>query len=130
MQFKNLSNSELFLYGDEEYISECFFNILKNSVEAMQNNIEKKIDIIIRNEKNMVYIEFTDNGRGIEKSDLKYIFNDFYTTKSRTKGSGIGLSFSKKVIESHNGYITVNSKPGKYTSTKIVLPISNNRKEK
>ena len=122
--------NELFLRGDEEYIAECFYNILKNSLDALEHEINKKIEITIFSEKNMVYIEFTDNGCGIKKNELKYIFNDFYTTKSRTKGSGIGLSFSKKVIESHNGYITANSKLGKYTSIKIVLPISeNNRKE-
>ncbi len=117
-------NQELFIRGDEKYISECFHNIIKNSLEATANKDDGHINVTIYSERNILYAEITDNGCGIEKNELKYIFNEFYTTKSRTKGSGIGLSFSKKVIESHNGYISVKSEPGKYTTTKIVLPVS------
>ena len=70
----------------------------------------------------VVYIDISDNGKGIPKSKYKKIFEPGYTTKSR--GWGLGLTLSKRIIEEyHNGKIFINySEINKGTSFRIVLP--------
>lgn len=75
-----------------------------------------------------VEIEITDTGNGIEQADLERIFDPFFTTKnhnsstSERSGNGLGLAFCKRVIEKHNGLITVESKPANGSRFKITLP--------
>lgn len=75
-------------------------------------------------------IEVKDTGSGISDKNLKKIFEPFFTTKTRTDqrhnaGAGLGLAFCKRVIESHNGMISVSSQQGKGTCFKISLPMHN-----
>ena len=72
---------------------------------------------------NKVMIEFRDTGHGIDPKVMKRIFEPFFSTKHE-KGTGIGLSVSYKIIESHNGTIEVVSEPGKGTTFTVVLPKS------
>jgi signal transduction histidine kinase len=75
-----------------------------------------------KNGRNAVII-VSDTGKGIEPENLDRIFNAYYSTKSG--GSGLGLSTSKKIIEAHNGSVRVDSVPGKGTSFTIQLPLEN-----
>ena len=94
---------------DNEQISRVFFNLIKNSIESIQEkyikkaDFIKKIDIEITNKSD--YIEFTiiDNGIGFSEINLKNIIKPYFTTKS--KGSGLGLSIVNKIINDHNGTI-------------------------
>lgn len=94
-------------------------NILKNALDAMSGI--GKISINITDQQQFVYLDITDTGKGISKSAYKTIFKPGYTTKSR--GWGLGLSLSKRIIEEyHNGQIFVkSSEPGKGTTFRIVL---------
>lgn len=77
-----------------------------------------------------VRIEVADTGKGIEPANLTYIFDSFFTTKtdadSTTKhsGCGLGLAFCKKIIDAHNGLISVESESTKGSTFKIFLPKS------
>jgi signal transduction histidine kinase len=80
-------------------------------------------------EKNdAVEIEVSDTGEGIEPTDLKNIFDSFFTTKinksssSEYSGAGLGLAFCKKIIAEHEGLISVESRPAKGSKFKITLP--------
>ncbi len=96
-------------FCDGEQISRVFFNLIKNSIESIQEKAQKstdftkKIDIEIAGKSD--YIDFTinDNGIGVSEKDLKHILKPYYTTKS--KGSGLGLSIVNKIIYDHNGKI-------------------------
>ena len=96
-------------FCDSEQISRVFFNLIKNSIESIQEKAQKsadftkKIDIEIVGKSD--YIDFTinDNGTGVSEKDLKHILKPYYTTKS--KGSGLGLSIVNKIIYDHNGKI-------------------------
>ena len=93
---------------------EAVTNILKNSVEHSNNNT----NIYISLDDNNMYsqISIKDNGVGIDKDDLKHIFERFYKGKNSSKDSvGIGLSLAKTIIEKDNGYITVESEINKGT---------------
>lgn len=94
-------------------------NILKNALDAMSG--AGKITILITDQQQFVYMDISDNGKGIPKSSYKTIFKPGYTTKSR--GWGLGLSLSKRIIEDyHDGQIFVkSSEMGKGTTFRIVL---------
>lgn len=95
-------------------------NIVRNAVDAIQG--EGEILFNIQDNIQVVYIDITDNGKGIHKSKHKKIFEAGYSTKSR--GWGLGLTLSKRIIEEyHKGKIFINfSELNRGTSFRIVLP--------
>lgn len=94
---------------DAILISQAFQNVIDNSIEALQNGGYFLIYVVkFDNEKRTIVITFSDSGEGIEDENVKNIFRPFYTTK--TSGTGLGLSFARRVIEAHNGKIWVCSK--------------------
>lgn len=106
--------SDAEIIGDYNWNKEAIQNIIKNAIE---HTGEGK-GIIIRVLKNDVYtsISIEDEGQGIEKEELKHIFERFYKAKgSKEESYGIGLSLSKSIIEKQNGYISVESEIGKGT---------------
>ena len=94
---------------DSEQISRVFFNLIKNSIESIQErhfknpDFAKKIDIVIINKSDYIEIIITDNGTGFSEKNLKNILKPYFTTKS--KGSGLGLSIVNKIINDHEGTI-------------------------
>lgn len=95
-------------------------NIVRNAVDAIQG--EGEILFNIQDNIQVVYIDITDNGKGIHKSKHKKVFEAGYSTKSR--GWGLGLTLSKRIIEEyHKGKIFINfSEVNRGTSFRIVLP--------
>jgi signal transduction histidine kinase len=106
-------------YGGQ--LNQVFMNILDNSCYALKEN--GIIHIRLHKKEKDVIIEFEDNGCGIKKEQLAKIFEPFYTTKPIGQGTGLGMSISYKVIQQHNGSITVDSEEGKGTKFTITLPI-------
>ena len=96
-------------------------NIIKNAIE--HTDINGKIKIMLEETPMSISITISDNGEGIEKSDIKNIFKRFYKGKNsiNPKSIGIGLSLSKKIIEAHGGSIAVESEIGKGTNFTITL---------
>lgn len=118
----DLKNIEVIVSGnknqkikvDSKWQIEAITNILKNAVEYSKTN--SKIEIKYEQNKMYSKIEIQDNGEGIDKKDLKFIFQRFYKGKNSSSESiGIGLALAKTIIEKNNGYISVNSKEGKGT---------------
>lgn len=109
-------------------IQQVFFNILKNSAEAMQeNDATQPPQFIIRifHRASYACIEIEDNGPGMTEDVKKRIFEPFFTTKSVGEGTGLGLSVSYFIIaDHHKGKMNVLSEPGKGTIFVIQLPIS------
>lgn len=104
-------------------------NLTKNAVDAMDGR--GCLDIITGVEKNMVYIEVKDTGKGIPRKNWRNVFNPGFTTKKR--GWGLGLTLAKRIIEEyHRGKIYVKqSEPGVGTTFRIDLPMaSSNKKNK
>jgi two-component system, NtrC family, sensor kinase len=102
-------------------INQVFMNIMSNAVQA----IDKKGDIWIETKKKglEVMVSIKDNGKGISEKNLNKIFDPFFTTKPVGQGTGLGLSISYGIVEKHNGQILVDSKLGKGTEFKIILPL-------
>lgn len=114
-------NSEGEYFHDKKWIAESLSNIIKNSIE--HTDINGKIKITLEETPMSISITISDNGEGIEKSELKNIFKRFYKGKNsiNPKSIGIGLSLSKKIIEAHGGSITAESDLGKGTSFNIIF---------
>ena len=111
IEFINNSNQILF-NCDREQISRVFFNLIKNSIESIQQkseknlNFEKKILIEITQNNDHIKIVIIDNGVGLNnlKDNIKNILNPYYTTKKN--GTGLGLSIVNKIINDHNGELS------------------------
>ena len=105
-------------YGGQ--INQVLMNIIDNAIFA----IKETGDIYIRTkeENNNLIIEIEDNGIGISKENLTKVFEPFFTTKGVGEGTGLGMSISYKIIESHGGKINIDSEVGKGTKFTITLP--------
>jgi two-component system nitrogen regulation sensor histidine kinase NtrY len=109
-----LKNSDLKIIADQNLISQVLLNLLKNALEANENNPDGKIRILAGTDNRQhTEICVTDNGPGISEASLDEIFVPFFTTKQ--KGSGIGLSISKQIMKVHDGNLKVRSIPGQET---------------
>ena len=111
-------NTNLYILGDYNKLKQAFLNIIKNAYESKDKNI-LTIKIKIIELKNYYKISIIDNGCGIPKDKIKYIYNEYYTTKE--SGTGIGIPFIKSVIEKHKGIIKYKSIETKGTSVIIKL---------
>jgi signal transduction histidine kinase len=102
-------------------INQVFMNVLTNAFQA----IKEKGTITIKTQKvnDKVIIRISDDGKGIEKDNLKKIFDPRFTTKREGVGTGLGLSISKKIIKTHSGEMNVKSEVSKGTEFSIILPI-------
>ena len=111
----SLNNKEenLFINCDAEQLNRIFINLLKNSIESINEkftkkaDFTKKIDIEINAKDDYIEICITDNGIGFEDKDLTKILKPYFTTKKN--GSGLGLPIVNKIINDHNGDIKFNS---------------------
>jgi signal transduction histidine kinase len=115
----HVNGRPLLLHADQELLYRAFLNIFLNAIQATPDG--GSITIKVAEEKNSYRIEIQDTGRGINRENVKKIFNPFFTTKE--KGSGLGLSIVRKIIEGHRGTIAIESKEGEGTTVKIHLPL-------
>ena len=115
-----LLNNLPFISGDKEQLKIAVSNLIKNSIEDMQES-PKILTIATSVSDGRMIIEVSDTGKGIPKDKLKSIFHPFYTSK--IYGPGLGLTFTLKIVQQHGGNISVESEPGKGTTFTIRLPI-------
>ncbi len=118
----NLPSNPLLAWGDYALIQQCLMNLVFNAMEAMPEGgvITIAGDTDAGQEK--VWLTIRDTGQGIHPDDLPRIFEPFYSTKSTSKGVGLGLSMVYGIVREHRGTIEVSSEPGKGAVFKIVLP--------
>jgi len=122
---------------DEGQLYQVLNNILINSQQAMKNggkiqismenlNIEKQTELPLEPGK-YIQIKIHDNGSGISKKHIPFVFDPFYTT--REEGSGLGLATSYSIIKKHEGHIEIQSIKNKGTTLIIYLPASSEKVE-
>jgi signal transduction histidine kinase len=111
-----LENENRILMLDRSQIEQVLINLLKNATEACEGKDNPKIHITshYQADKRIFQLTISDNGCGILPNVLDKIFVPFFTTKP--KGSGIGLSLCKQIINNHGGSISVSSETNKGTS--------------
>lgn len=126
---KNISittqNKAIYVYADKDKLEKILNNIITNAFKYTK--INDAIKLALTTEGKNVTINIEDNGKGIAPEDLPHIFERFYQSKKKDNsyygGSGIGLAFSKQLVEMHYGYINAQSVLNQSTNINIVLPI-------
>lgn len=100
---------------------EIVFNLLLNALQAMKNKRGKKVlSIFTQNNKNQIQLKVEDSGKGMTAEELRHVFQPYFTTKSG--GSGLGLSTSKRWIEKAGGNISLKSLKNKGTTVTAAFP--------
>jgi nitrogen fixation/metabolism regulation signal transduction histidine kinase len=112
---------KILVFADKEQLSRVFINLLKNAIQSIPDNRTGKIVISLVQNRDMVRINITDNGKGIPEELQSKLFTPSFTTKS--SGMGLGLSIVKNIIESFGGNITFNTKVNHGTTFIIELPV-------
>ncbi|RKX68997.1 hypothetical protein DRP43_04880, partial [candidate division TA06 bacterium] len=121
----SLSDSlDFLIMCDRDKIKQVFINLIKNSIEAIENNgIIKIYTNISKNIRNIIVF---DNGNGIDNKFKQNLFELFNTDKE--DGIGIGLAVTKKIIEKHGWQIQIESKPEEFTKVIIIIERDNESK--
>ena len=121
----NSKTNDMFINGDEDQLNRVFINLFKNSEESFEEikqkepNFKGNIDIEIDSNNDYIIIKIDDNGSGIK--DPKKAMTPYYTTKKT--GTGLGLPIVTKIINEHDGNLSIKSKKDKKgTVVKILLP--------
>ncbi|MFZ3301101.1 MAG: HAMP domain-containing sensor histidine kinase, partial [Microgenomates group bacterium] len=111
------------IYGDESKISRAILNLIDNAIKYTSCN--KNVLISLKQLKRTIILTIRDEGVGISKSDLEHVFERFCrgSKTAKTLGSGLGLAIAEGIIKTHNGDIKIESKIGKGTIVKVILPI-------
>ncbi len=105
---------------DREKMTIAITNLIKNSIEAMQKP-PKQLKVISNVSEGNIEVVISDTGKGIPKDKIKYIFDPFFTSK--IYGPGLGLTFTQRIIQEHNGTISVESEPEKGATFTLRLPL-------
>jgi two-component system sensor histidine kinase PilS (NtrC family) len=108
------------ILGRRDKLKQAFLNIVLNGYQAMENTLRPMIQIRMSVEDGKVSVRIRDNGSGMKESTLKRIFEPFHTTKS--KGTGLGLAVTHKILEGHGAQIFVESEEGHGTEFRLVFP--------
>ena len=107
------------IQADPQLIEQVLINLIKNAMEALAQTEQPQVYLRARGEGNRLQVAVADNGPGIPDAVVERIFVPFYTTKE--KGSGIGLSLSRQIMQLHKGSLSVFSAPGEGTTFTLVF---------
>ncbi|MBJ7537362.1 HAMP domain-containing histidine kinase [Marinomonas sp. C1424] len=112
--------------GSDILMMHVIFNLLKNALVFTNDVSEASIEITLDKKPNANLLYFRDNGRGISLQDKDSIFENFYSSGNQDKGAGtgIGLAFCKKVLESFNASIKCDSELGEFTEFVLSFPMT------
>jgi len=112
--------------GDPQLLSEVIMNLLMNAIDAVGEHGRITVSTGPYENKG-VTIRVDDNGMGILPEHLPQIFDPFFTTKGPKEGTGLGLSVTHGIVETHGGNIRVDSTPGRGSTFTVELPAENTR---
>jgi len=114
--------------ADKNALLQVFYNLIDNAIKF--SGVSRQIDISLLSKDDELLVCVKDYGIGIPRKDQEKIFDRFYrsdeTQRLGIKGSGIGLTIVRKIMEAHKGHLTLESSPGKGSTFCIHLPINKN----
>lgn len=116
----DVEDANLEIKMDPALVEQVLINLLRNSIHAVEEKMEGRIQVKAYTDEKNVVMEVNDNGKGIPDKELKEIFVPFFSTKK--DGSGIGLSLSKQIMSLHGGRIKVSSVVNEGTTFFLVFP--------
>ncbi len=110
------------VWADQDRLKQVFINLISNAIQAMPHGGRLSIEAAAA--QDFLRLAFSDTGTGISAEEQQRIFDPFHTT--RAEGSGLGLSIVHRIVDAHNGFITVDSEPGRGATFIVGLPIGGN----
>lgn len=114
------------IYGDRFYWDQIFFNLIENALKENSDNGRLVVGVHFIRMPRETVIQIRDNGVGIPRADLPFIFKRFYRVakhhNQKIRGTGLGLSIVRRAVEAHGGTISIDSTPGVETVFTIRLP--------
>lgn len=112
------------IIGDRGRLVQVFTNLLMNATQAIEQGPaeQNRIELTGHEQGGMISVVIADSGRGIPDRQLSRIFEPFYTTKSRERGTGLGLSLCMDIVRKHSGDIRVTSELGVGTRFEVLIP--------
>ena len=106
--------------GDAGQLTQAFFNLMKNAMQALESGGE--LQILCTVDDTSVHLRFADNGPGLSAEQLSHLLEPYYTTKEG--GHGLGLLIVNRIVQSHGGVLSIDGKPGDGAAFTISLPRS------
>ena len=125
--FKDFDSKVPKAMADPMQMQQVFLNLLLNAIEAMPNGGMLATKTSYDPKLDSIQITISDTGTGMDKNLVSKVFQPFFTTKR--KGSGLGLSITRRLIEQHGGHIDLESEPGKGTAFNIFLNANHKRED-
>jgi two-component system, OmpR family, phosphate regulon sensor histidine kinase PhoR len=117
---------DIWVIADREALIECFINLIDNAVKYSED--KKIIEIAVQKEVEFGVIVVRDYGIGISKQDQKHVFDKFYRVAkrnlARARGTGLGLSLVKQLMDEQKGKVTVTSELGSGSTFKLYFPLA------
>ncbi|MEE8399044.1 MAG: HAMP domain-containing sensor histidine kinase, partial [Desulfobacterales bacterium] len=105
-------------------LNQCLHHVLKNALDAVDDDGVIKVGTTYDKEQDQITIEITDNGKGMSPEVLRKARNPFFTTKEVGSGTGVGLSLTEKIIKRHGGNVDMTSTEGMGTTVTMRLPVA------
>ena len=133
-----LCREELIIKGDATQIQQVLMNLLNNARDALANTPSPEIHVKLESfradkhftsshpkihSEQFAHLTVSDNGCGISEHDQEHIFEPFFTSKEVGEGSGLGLPMAYGAVQSHGGFLEIESRVGIGTSVHIYLPL-------
>jgi signal transduction histidine kinase/CheY-like chemotaxis protein len=131
-----LSEEEFFIYADQHQIEQIVINLCTNAKDAMPEggNITIQTKYVVLDKEYVgtisnvpigeyMVISVSDSGSGIDETNLRKIFEPFFSTKEPGRGTGLGLSIVYGIVSEHNGYIDISTKKSEGTIFKVYFPV-------
>lgn len=119
------NGKEIWVLADKEALIEMVINLIDNAIKYSSD--QKRIEITLGKDSDYGWVAIKDQGVGISKADQKHIFDKFYRVPSgnlaRSRGTGLGLSLVKQLMEQQNGRISVTSELGSGSTFTLYFPL-------
>lgn len=109
------------IFADRDHVGQVLLNLIVNAIQAMPEGGTLSLTLRCRNDH--VLLSVSDTGCGIPPDHVPKLFTPFFSTKEVGEGTGLGLTVVHGIIEEHQGFITVDSEPGRGTTFHIHLPV-------
>lgn len=119
LQYENKNEEDTYIMGDYERLKQVIINLLKNSLESIEDKGNIKIYTNIY--KKYIEIIIEDSGKGMDEETIEKLTEMFYTTKEN--GTGLGVSLSNEIVKAHNGDLIYKSELNKGTKAIVRLPL-------
>jgi|GEM_PF-5913385 len=105
-------------------LEQVIMNLLSNACDAMSTSAVRELRVSARREGDWLFLDVADTGTGIPAEIQERIFDNFFTTKPRGEGTGLGLKIVRNIVVEHGGELTLASEVGRGTTFTVKLPLS------